>query len=150
METLKTVIILFFVAAAANAKCCPRPTDFHVCPDGSDCWPFQDCFCCTKCGSCNVFCCNCDCDCRWPPNDVKESSAAEALERFRKINTGKSGAITFDEFKSYGDTLPHKRIMQVLFNAHDLDKDGKISFEEFDKDAAKQIKSELWEKNLQL
>ena len=84
-----------------------------------------------------------------PPHD-KGSSAAEALERFRKINTGKSGAITLDEFKSYGDTLPHKRIMQVLFNACDLDKDGKISFEEFDKDAAKQIKSELWEKNLQL
>ena len=67
METLKTVIILFFVAAAANAKCCPRPKDFHVCPDGSGCLPISDCFCCTQCGSCNIFCCNCDCDCRGLP-----------------------------------------------------------------------------------
>lgn len=142
MEALKTVIILFIVAAAANAICCPRPENFYRCPDGSVCSPVLDCFCCTKCGSCNIFCCNCDCDCRWPPQD-KGSSAAAALERFREINTGRSGAITFDEFKSYGDTLPHKRIMQVLFNAHDLNKDGKISFEEFDKDAAEQVKTEL-------
>ena len=138
MEAFKTIMILFAVLAAANA-CCTRPTD-GKCPDGSGCNVIDGCFCCSY-GSCNIFCCNCDGGCRQSSKD--KGDAAASLQRFRAVNTGNSGGITFDEFKTYGATLPHSLMIRVLFNAHDLNKDGKISFEEFDAESAKLIKKEL-------
>jgi len=138
MEAFKTIMILFAVLAAANA-CCTRPTD-GKCPDGSGCNVADGCFCCAY-GACNIFCCNCDGGCR--PSSKYSGDAAASLQRFRALNTGRSGGITFNEFKTYGDTLPHSQMMQALFNTHDLNKDGKISFEEFDEEAAKLLKSEL-------
>lgn len=140
MVALKTVIVLFAVIAATNAECCTRPSDGY-CPNGSLCLIIDGCFCCAN-GWCNIFCCNCDGGCRQDTHG-KGGKGAAALERFRAINTDKDGGISFNEFKDYSGMLPYNRIIQALFSAQDLNKDGKISVEEFDEDAAKHIKSEL-------
>ncbi len=129
MAALKTAIIFLAVIAAANAVCCPCTSLFR-CADGTHC-SFGYC----GYGPCNVFGCNCDGGCRG--STITGDEGATALTRFGAIDKDNNGVIDLSETKDSdrGKMLP-SRTLRAEFVTADINRDGTISIEEFDKDAA--------------
>ena len=147
---LKIVAILMAVASyasVANGQCCGGCPASGWCPDGTRSTPFIHC-CAT--GPCNIFCCNCQGECREPSfigdiidPDLPAISEAQnldiAVERFHRFDKDKNGAIDIGELRHYMPTYISKSAFQDV----DVNGDGKVTIEEFDKLAGRSIKEKL-------
>ena len=153
MIVLKVLIVLMAVASYAsvvNGICCnscPKRTD-STCPDGTSCTPFWTC-CAT--GGCNIFCCNCDGVCRrssflqsmLPWAKTAADNLDVAIERFDHFDADKNGAIDIKELKQADAISMPAYVLESAFRKIDVNRDSKITIEEFDEDAGRFMKEKL-------
>lgn len=100
---------------------------------------------CCGVGGCNIFCCNCDYGCRQGPyslqnllplaNRITADDIAVAIERFNNFDTDQSGAIDINELKQAVTVGMPAYFLELEFGKMDINRDGKITIEEFDEDA---------------
>ena len=148
MVVLKIVIIIMAIAgyvSVANGICCPCPLSTH-CADGTGCGLFS---CCAT-GPCNIFCCHCDGVCRRPSFlrsvlPLAKNAADNldvAIEHFGHFDTDQDGSIDIHELKQADISVP-AYVRELEFERIDINRDGKITIEEFDEDAGRSIKEKL-------
>ena len=135
------VVLVFFEIEQASSKCCKGASSTFGC-------------CAT--GRCNIFCCNCDGDCRstWKVEkcggsgrrswcviqdrcssrkrrDVAAALANEAFKKFKLIDADSNGALDYNETLVAVPSIQHDR---KLFDNMDTNKNGLIDPFEFDSD----------------
>ena len=116
---------------------------YTACGDGK----YHDSPCCGR-GSCNIFCCNCDGGClgSTAPAFTKSDDIPNSIARYHSFDQNHDGKIDREEFKKFLSKKPgveqlsghvkQLQLEQLLFEGVDVDKNGAITIEEFDKDAA--------------
>ena len=147
MVVPKVLVVLMAIASymsvANGQSCCPGCPASGRCPDGTRCTPFINC-CAT--GPCNIFCCSCEGECREPPflqsvlpqAKIAADNLDVAIERFGLFDTDKNGAIEIHELKQADHSVP-AYVQESAFRRIDINRDGKITIEEFDEDAGRSI-----------
>ena len=149
MVVLKIVVVLVAIASytsVANGKCCDSCPWSRQCPDGTHCSIVN---CCAT-GPCNIFCCNCDGVCRrpsflWSVLHLANNPADNlnvAIERFGQFDTDQDGSVDIHELKQADISVP-AYVQESEFERIDINRDGKITIEEFDEDAGRSIKEKL-------
>ena len=149
MMVLKVVVVLVAIASyvsVANGKCCGGCPLSGECPDGTGCTPFINC-CAT--GSCSWGCCNCGGVCRshsllqsvLPMAKIEADNLDVAIERFSQFDVDKNGAIDIHEMKQ-GLSVP-VYAQESTFQSADVNRDGRITIEEFDEDAGRAIQEKI-------
>ena len=114
---------------------------YKTCGDGR----YHHSPCCGK-GPCNIFCCNCDGGClgSTAPGFTQSDNTTNAIARYQALDQNNDKKIDQEEFKKFLSTdsgvqqlSGHvEQLEQLLFESVDVDKNGAITIEEFDKDAA--------------
>jgi len=138
--------LVFLHAPSAEGACCG--VEF--------CTTFTECFCkdgsktsgplsyCGK-GPCNIFGCNCDGGCKTDiPYDTINKGRSLEVERvlpgldefkaFKAFDTNGDGLIDMEEATAGVFQFDHKKVKEI-----DLDRDGKISPQEFDADISEEV-----------
>ena len=150
MMVLKVVVVLMAVASyasIANGLCCAGCPLSGQCPDGTGCSPLINC-CAT--GPCNIFCCSCDGKCRsssilqrvLPLAKIEADNLNVAIERFRRFDIDKNGAIEIHEMMQVDNSMPIY-VQESEFQEIDVNKDGIITIEEFDEDAGRALQEKI-------
>ena len=148
MMVLKVVVVLMAVASyvsVANGKCCGGCPLSGSCSDNTGCTPWINC-CAT--GSCNWFCCNCGGVCRrsllqnlLSEAKIEADNLEEAVKRFNHFDTDKNGAIDFNEMKQVNRGPAY--VGEAAFQSVDVNKDGRVTIEEFDEDAGRALQEKI-------
>ena len=146
MLVLKVAVVLMAIASylsVVDGKCCASCPLSGRCPDGTGCTPIFNC-CAT--GPCNVFCCACNGNCRTSREraidrflgraEIESDDHNIAFERFGQLDEDKNGEVDFPEFRQF---VPLSHLS--AFRDMDVNRDGKITIEEFDEDAGRALKS---------
>jgi Ca2+-binding EF-hand superfamily protein len=66
----------------------------------------------------------------------------EAIERFGHFDTDKNGVIDLNEMKQAGPSMP-AYLQESEFQGIDVNRDGRITIEEFDEDAGRAIQEKI-------
>ena len=146
---LKVVVVLVAIASyvsVANGKCCGGCPLSGRCSDGTRCTAL---FNCCGTGPCNIFCCSCSGVCRSPSllqsvlplAKIEADSLDVAIERFGRFDIDKNGAIDIHEMKQ-GHSVP-VYVQESAFQSIDVNRDGRITIEEFDEDAGRALQKKI-------
>ena len=145
MLVLKVAVVLMAIAcysSIVDARCCGGCPLSGRCADRTGCRPLLHC-CATR--PCNFLCCNCRGRCRAPRTraidyligqaEIEPEDLNIALERFGQLDKDKNGEVDFAEFHEF---MP--LIDSSAFKDMDVNGDGKVTIEEFDEDAGRELK----------
>ena len=144
------VVVLMAVASyafVANGLCCAGCPLNGQCYDSTQCTPLFNC-CAT--GSCTIFCCNCSGVCHkssllqsvLPLAKIEADNLDVAIEHFGQFNVDKNEAIDIHEMKQANHGVS-AYVRESAFRSIDVNRDGRITIEEFDEDAGRAIQEKI-------